>query len=167
MEDDPVKIKHIEPIAVSLPLTKPVKMAGVELRTADNLIVRMESMDGIVGWGEAASAPIMTGETAESMVAAVRHLAPYIEGRAADDFAGASSMMNLWMYGNQAAKAAIEMAMHDLVGKATHQPVHALHVWHRAVALVAAHREPDPGAGRQGVPLGMGIDRRIGHPIGR
>lgn len=121
-----MKIKHIEAIAVSLPLTKPVKMAGVELRTADNLIVRMESADGIVGWGEAASAPIMTGETIESMVAAVRHLAPYVVGRAADDFAGASSMMNLWMYGNQAAKAAIEMALHDLVGKATQQPVHAL-----------------------------------------
>ena len=99
-----MKIKHIEPIAVSLPLTKPVKMAGVELTTADNLIVRIESDSGVVGWGEAASAPIMTGETVESMVAAVRHLAPYVEGRAAEDFAGASSMMNLWMYGNQAAK---------------------------------------------------------------
>jgi muconate cycloisomerase len=121
-----VKIKHIEPIAVSLPLTKPVKMAGVELTTADNLIVRIESDDGVVGWGESASAPIMTGETIESMVAAVRHLMPYVEGRAADDFVGVSSLMNLWMYGNQAAKAAIEMALHDLVGKATHQPVHAL-----------------------------------------
>ena len=121
-----MKIKYIEPIAVSLPLTKPVKMAGVKLTTADNLIVRIESDDGVIGWGEAASAPIMTGETIESMVAAVRHLAPYVEGRATDDFAGASAMMNLWMYGNQAAKAAIEMALHDLVGKATHQPVHAL-----------------------------------------
>jgi L-alanine-DL-glutamate epimerase-like enolase superfamily enzyme len=121
-----VKIKHIEPIAVSLPLTKPVKMAGVELTTADNLVVRIESDGGIVGWGESASAPIMTGETVESMVAAVRHLAHYVEGRAADDFAGASSVMNLWMYGNQAAKGAIEMAMHDLVGRATGQPVHAL-----------------------------------------
>ena len=121
-----MKIKHIEPIAVSLPLTKPVKMAGVELTTADNLIVRIESDDGVIGWGEAASAPIMTGETVESMVAAVRHLAPYVEGRDAADIAGVSSQMNLWMYGNQAAKAAIEMALHDLVGKATHQPVHAL-----------------------------------------
>ena len=121
-----MKIKRIEPIAVSMPLLKPVKMAGVELTTADNLLVRIESDTGVVGWGEAASAPIMTGETVESMVAAVRHLRRYIEGHAADDFAGASSLMNLWMYGNQAAKGAIEMAMHDLVGKATRQPVHAL-----------------------------------------
>ena len=121
-----MKIKSIEPIAVSLLLTKPVKMAGVELTMADNLFVRMESDKGVIGWGEAASAPIMTGETIESMVAAVRHLAPYVQGREADDFAGATDIMNLWMYGNQAAKAAIEMAMHDLVGHATRQPVHAL-----------------------------------------
>ena len=121
-----MKIKRIEPIAVRMPLTKPVKMAGVELTTADNLLVRMESDTGVVGWGEATSAPIMTGETVESMMAAVRHLRPYVEGRAADDFDGASSMMNLWMYGNLAAKAAIEMAMFDLVGKSTRQPVHAL-----------------------------------------
>ena len=30
------------------------------------------------------------------------------------------------MYGNNAAKAAIEMALHDLVGRATGRPVHAL-----------------------------------------
>ena len=30
------------------------------------------------------------------------------------------------MYGNNAAKAAIEMALHDLVGRATGRPAHAL-----------------------------------------
>ena len=41
-----MKIKRVEPIAVRMPLTKPVKMAGVELTTADNLLVRMESEIG-------------------------------------------------------------------------------------------------------------------------
>ncbi|HUP93412.1 MAG TPA: hypothetical protein VM164_00800 [Burkholderiales bacterium] len=63
-----MKIKRIEPIAVSLPMAKPIKMAGVELRTADNVLVRLETGDGIVGWGEAASAPTMTGETVESSI---------------------------------------------------------------------------------------------------
>ncbi len=121
-----VKIKRIEPIAVRLPLTKMKKMAGVALDTAENLVVRIESDTGVVGWGESGSAPIMTGETVESMVAAVRHLAPYLQGNAADDIAGATSAMNLWMYGNSAAKGAIDMALHDLVGRATQQPVHAL-----------------------------------------
>jgi L-alanine-DL-glutamate epimerase-like enolase superfamily enzyme len=120
-----MKIRKIEPIAVSLPLIKPVKMAGVEIRNADNVIVRVESGDGLVGWGESASAPIMTGETVESMVAAVKHLAPYLEGEF-EDIGVAVRTMNKWMYGNSAAKGAIEIALHDLVGRASKQPAYAL-----------------------------------------
>jgi L-alanine-DL-glutamate epimerase-like enolase superfamily enzyme len=120
-----MKIKSIEPIAVSLPLTKPVKMAGVDMRNADNVVVRIESSDGLVGWGEAAAAPIMTGETLESMVAAVRHLAPYLQGEF-DDIGAAVLTMNKWMYGNSAAKGAIEIALHDLLGHAKKQPAYML-----------------------------------------
>jgi muconate cycloisomerase len=101
-------------------------MAGVEIRQADNVLVRIESDTGVVGWGEAASAPTMTGETVESMMAAIAYLVPAVQGRLAEDIAGASAAMNGRMYANQAAKAAIEIALHDLVGRATRQPVHAL-----------------------------------------
>jgi muconate cycloisomerase len=121
-----VNISKIEPIAVSLPMTKPVIMAGEEVRRADNVLLRLEADDGQVGWGEAAAAPTMTGETIASMVAAVQHLAPVLAGRAAADIDGALAAMDGRMYGNHGAKAAIEIALHDLVGRATRQPVHAL-----------------------------------------
>ena len=47
-----VRIKTIEPIAVSLPMLKPVIMAGEEIRRADNVLVRIEADSGLVGWGE-------------------------------------------------------------------------------------------------------------------
>jgi muconate cycloisomerase len=121
-----VRIKTIEPIAVSLPMKKPVRMAGETVTRADNVLVRIESDDGVVGWGEAASAPTMTGETVASMMAAIAHMAPGLLERAADDFAGAAAAMDAQMYGNNGAKAAIEIALHDLVGRATGQPLHAL-----------------------------------------
>ena len=37
-----MQIKTIEPIAVSLPMIKPVVMAGEEIRRADNVLVRIE-----------------------------------------------------------------------------------------------------------------------------
>jgi L-alanine-DL-glutamate epimerase-like enolase superfamily enzyme len=121
-----VNIKSVEPIAVSLPMIKPVIMAGEEVRRADNVLIRIEADDGLVGWGEAASAPTMTGETVASMVAAVHHLVPVLAGREAHDIAGALAAMDGRMYGNRGAKAAIEIALHDLVGRATGRPVHAL-----------------------------------------
>jgi L-alanine-DL-glutamate epimerase-like enolase superfamily enzyme len=121
-----LKIKVIEPIAVSLPMKKPVQMAGETVARADNVLVRIEAEDGMVGWGEAASAPTMTGETVASMVAAVAHMAPVLLKRQAGDFAGASAAMDAAMYGNTGAKAAIDIALHDLVGRATNRPLHAL-----------------------------------------
>ena len=121
-----VHIKSIEPIAVSLPMLKPVIMAGEEVRRADNVLVRIEADNGLVGWGEAASAPVMTGETLESIVSAVHYLTPALRGRDPADIAGALAAMDGRMYGNHGAKAAIEIALHDLTGRATGKPVHAL-----------------------------------------
>jgi muconate cycloisomerase len=121
-----MNIKTVESIPISLLMRKPVIMAGEEVRCALNMLLRIEADDGTSGWGEAAAAPTMTGETLESMVAAVRHLAPALQGRAAHDIDGALAVMDQRMYGNHGAKAAIEIALHDLVGRATNRPVHAL-----------------------------------------
>ena len=121
-----MRIKAIEPIAISLPMRKPVRMAGETVARADNVLVRVESDGGAVGWGEAASAPTMTGETVAGMIAAIVHMTPNLLQRPADDFAGLTAAMDALMHGNSGAKAAIEIALHDLVGRATGRPVHAL-----------------------------------------
>jgi len=121
-----VHIKTIEPIAVSLPMLKPVIMAGEEVHRADNVLVRIEADNGLIGWGEAASAPVMTGDTLESIVSAVHYLTAALRGRDVGDIVGALAVMDARMYGNHGAKAAIEIALHDLTGRATGKPVHAL-----------------------------------------
>jgi muconate cycloisomerase len=118
-----MKIARVEAIAVALPMAKPMKMAGVEIRSADNLIVRVEGADGSVGWGEAASAPHMTGETVESMTAAVRHLAPGIEGRDSRELDAITSDWEFALHGNSAAKSALEMAITDLTAREAGVPV--------------------------------------------
>jgi len=119
-----LKIQRIEAIAVSLPLTQPIKRSKGVLTTADNVLVRIEAY-GVVGWGEAGSAPTMTGEFVQGMVAAVQHLAPFLEG-APLDIATIASTMDANLYGNSGAKAAIEMAAYDALGKSLGIPVHEL-----------------------------------------
>lgn len=119
-------IEHMEAIAVSLPMTKPMKMAGVLIASADNVLVKIELAGGHCGWGEAASAPAMTGETVESMMAALRYMVPALTGLAAENIGEVSALMDRVMYGNQAAKSAVEMALHDAWGKAAGKPVYEL-----------------------------------------
>ena len=121
-----MQIKRIQAIAISLPMIKPVKMSFEEVRNAENVLARIETSDGIVGWGEAASAPTMTGETPGSMVAAIRYLADKLEGLPADDIGAAMHRAGQYLYGNNSAKAAIEMALWDALGQAKGKPVYEL-----------------------------------------
>src|SRR5665811_2581433 len=107
-------------------MLKPVIMAGEVVCRADNVLVRVEADNDFVGWGEAASAPVMTGDTLESIVSAVHYLEPALRRHEPADIAGALAAMDGRMYGNHGAKAAIEIALLDLAGRAAGKPVHAL-----------------------------------------
>jgi len=63
LEHAPLIIRRVDAIPVALPLKAPMSMSGVTIATAENVLVRIEAKDGAVGWGEAASAPTMTGDT--------------------------------------------------------------------------------------------------------
>jgi muconate cycloisomerase len=119
-------ITSITPLPVSLPMRKPVIMAGEEVRRADNMLLRIATGDGRIGWGEAAAAPTMTGETLESLVAAVHHMSSVLIGHDARDIDGAMHAMHGRLYGNNGAKAAIEIALLDLAAQAKQCPLHAL-----------------------------------------
>lgn len=115
----PLVIAAVRAIPVALPLSKPVRMSGVTIGHAYNLVVRVETKGGDVGWGEAASAPTMTGETLSGMVAAVEGvLAPALVGEDARFLPTLISRMQHAIYANTGPRAAIEMALLDLAGRA-------------------------------------------------
>ena len=65
-------------------------------------------------------------KTLESIVSAIHYLSSVLRGRNPEDIAGALNAMNGRMYGNHGAKAAIEIALHDIAGRSTAKPVYAL-----------------------------------------
>jgi L-alanine-DL-glutamate epimerase-like enolase superfamily enzyme len=115
--DMPLTVRRIDAIAVAVPLTAPMKMAGITITRAENLLVRVEAAGGEVGWGEAPSAPTMTGDTLGGLVAAVRdHLAPLLIGK--DAWHDHRPMLQRALTGNTGAHSAVEMALLDLAGRA-------------------------------------------------
>ena len=120
-------IKKVEAIPVALPLLKPMHMAGVVISKAYNLIVRIEAQNGLIGWGESASAPTMTGDLLPGMVAAVEdYLAPLLMNENALNHAQIMQRVFTKIYRNTGAKCAIECALLDLCGKFLNVPVYDL-----------------------------------------
>ena len=121
-----MRIRDIEAFAISVPLTIPVRMAGITVSSAENLIVRIADFEGRVGWGEAASAPSMTGDLPEGMVAAAKYMGSSLAGSSFGSFSDVErlpSVLRGLMHGNSGPKAAIEIALLDLWGQAAGRPV--------------------------------------------
>jgi L-alanine-DL-glutamate epimerase-like enolase superfamily enzyme len=96
-----------------------------ELPDAHHALVRVHA-DGLTGIGEAPAERWWTGEDAASVSNAVeRYLAPAIVG-CADGVRAAVQRMDAALAANPYAKAAIEMALWDLLGRAAGLPLHAL-----------------------------------------
>lgn len=120
----PLVIRRVDAVPVALPLKKSMKMAGVTITHAENLLVRIETAGGLVGWGEAASAPTMTGDTLGGLVAAVRdHLAPLLIGQDAWTRPALITALRRALMGNTGAHSAVEMALLDLAGRAAGLPL--------------------------------------------
>jgi muconate cycloisomerase len=113
-------IRRVDAIPVALPLKTPMKMSGITIAKAENVLVRIEAANGRVGWGEAASAPTMTGDTLGGLVAAVRdHLAPILIGQDAFDTPALMPALRRALMGNTGAHSAVEMALLDLTCRAS------------------------------------------------
>jgi muconate cycloisomerase len=86
-------------------------------------LVKITDRDGHVGWGEAGPSRRWSAETLESCVTSIRqYLAPAVIGHDLFDIAGLHAKMNAELAvgldpGQPIAKCAIDLAVHDLVGK--------------------------------------------------
>jgi muconate cycloisomerase len=119
-EREPLIVRKVDVIPIGLPLVKAMAMAGVTVTRALNILVRIEAADGTVGWGEAASAPTMTGDTLGGLTAAVRdHLAPLLIGKDAWMRPALCRTLRDALYGNTGAHSAVEIALMDLAGQAS------------------------------------------------
>lgn len=85
------------------------------------------SAGGITGWGEASPLPEFTGETARTIVTALEETyLPALAGRDPRDIASVMADLEAALPGNPSAKAAVDIALHDLAGRLEGQPVYRL-----------------------------------------
>ena len=87
------------------------------------MLVRVHTEDGVVGVAEAPPRPYTYGETQESIVAVIRKIfAPELVGMSALEREAIHARLHRTV-GNPAAKAAIDMALWDVIGKSLQVPV--------------------------------------------
>ncbi|GKV54771.1 dipeptide epimerase [Sporosarcina sp. NCCP-2222] len=122
-----MKITSIEVYGIHLPLYEPFVISYASYDTMPSIIVKITTDTGHVGYGEGVADEHVTGESWESTFAVLQHtLAPKLIGENPANFEKIHEVMDKAIYGVPTAKAAIDIACYDLVGKALGVPVYQL-----------------------------------------
>ena len=143
-------VSKIEVAPVRLSLREPFAVAYATADDVPTILVRVSTAgdDGAVGWGEATPDPNVTGETyASALAMLVSDLAPALIGHDARDREGAVRRLDSLVDAAPTAKAALDIALHDLVARAAGLPLWALlggrSKPHLTISRVVSMKAPD------------------------
>ncbi len=129
-----MKITDIELFRVSVPRRRLHKMASMATSAGRYVIVRLHTDEGIIGLGEATvmrewggDHGMYYGESPGTTLTVIRdELFPAIRSRDPFDVEQILEVMDRTIKGYPYAKAAIDLALHDVIGKKSGLPVHQL-----------------------------------------
>ena len=122
-----MKLKEIAIGYIEIPLVTPFKTALRTVNSVNDLIVKVTAEDGTEGYGEAPPTAVITGDTKESIEAAIRYyIAPSITGMGLDDLPSIMAKMEKCLAKNTTAKAAVDIALYDLYAKLQKKPLFRL-----------------------------------------
>lgn len=120
-----MKIQEIAIGYVNIPLVTPFRTALRSVDSVNDLIVRITAEDGSVGFGEAPPTAVITGDTKESIEAAIcGYIAPAIIGMELSDLDAVMMKMEKSIAKNTSAKAAVDIALYDLYARQLGMPLY-------------------------------------------
>ncbi len=117
------------PVTYHLKDAPPVGGYGRWPESFQNVLVQVETDEGLTGFGEAPAEKFYLGETPEHVLAGLQVLGEALVGRDAWSLVANLAHLDqfvLGYHGTMSAKYGIDLALHDLLGKACRQPVYRL-----------------------------------------
>ena len=122
-----MKITDIKLGHLRIPLHKPFKTALRTVTHVEDVLVKIYTDTGAVGYGSAAPTPSITGDTADSIRAAIQGpIRKLLTGLVIDDFGGLMEKLHAAPVKQTSAKAAVDGALYDLYGQLQEAPVYKL-----------------------------------------
>jgi L-Ala-D/L-Glu epimerase len=114
-----VTISGVYTHRMSAPLHAPFVTSLRRVTAVDTLVVEIRDVDGRSGYGEVPQVWAVTGESLDGAEACIcEQLGPPLIGRDTDDLVASCRDTRNRVVGNNSAKAAVDVALHDLAARA-------------------------------------------------
>ncbi|OGO91406.1 MAG: hypothetical protein A3F10_07665 [Coxiella sp. RIFCSPHIGHO2_12_FULL_42_15] len=118
---------NIVRIAISklrIPLIRPFITALRRTDFIEDIVVTLECSNGLIGFGSAAATPAITGDTQESILGAIQIMGRWLLGKSIEPFEELLFQLQSRLINNPSAKAAIDIALHDLMAQHRKMPLY-------------------------------------------
>jgi L-Ala-D/L-Glu epimerase len=132
------RIARVDLYPLRIPLRKPFVISLGRVDCVENVGVRIETDSGLVGFGECCPFRTINGESGETARIVGDYLKTCLLGQDALDLETCLHRMDAAIYGNQSIKSAFDIALHDVIARASGLPLYAL-LGGRQRALVTDH----------------------------
>lgn len=122
-----MKIVDIQLGQIHIPLKKPFKTALRTVNHINDVIVKITTDTGHIGYGEAAPTGMITGDTKGAIIGAVaEHIKKQLVGMHIENLEEIMKRLDQSLVKNTSTKAAIDIAIYDLYGQLYKAPVYKL-----------------------------------------
>ena len=122
-----MKMTHLEIWPVEMRLAEPYTIAYEKIAVTTNIFLRLETSAGIVGYGCAAPDKQVTGETPQTVLKTFGDIIdPVLRQSDALRLALITEKLAPLLRDHPSAVAMVDMALHDILGKACGMPVYKL-----------------------------------------
>lgn len=119
-----MKITDIKIGKINIPLKKSFKSIISTVDEVSEIVIKITTDTEEIGIGSATPTPQVTGDTEESIIAAIRIITPKLIGQDIDNMEDIMDIIDKEIIENSSAKAAIDMAIYDLFGKKYNMPLY-------------------------------------------
>jgi len=119
-----MKITGIKAKKVEVPLRKPFTVALGTIYSCELVFLRIDTDCGLTGYGEGSGVEFVTGETSDTVLGAIKLFEPILMGQDPYAIEHIHRAMDRKLVGNSSAKAAIDIALYDLMSKAANLPLY-------------------------------------------
>ena len=110
---------------LDLALSTPYTIAYETIDKTTNFIFKIETDQGIAGFGCATPDLVVTGETASQVEEALRQIIlPYLKGKNPFEYAKILEDLNSLLIGKSSALAMVDLALHDLIARKADVPLY-------------------------------------------
>lgn len=119
-----MKIASVEIYEVIIPRNNPLKVAIGSITGAENVVIKLVTDEGLVGWGEASSCAYILGDTLKTNLAAAQELALLVKDKDPLAIEARMSEINGYLVGGPSIRSAFDLALYDILGKAAGLPLY-------------------------------------------